>query len=28
VPFDLEHWQKVADEMYPDGLPERALGKS
>lgn len=22
VPFDLEHWQKVADEQYPDGLPE------
>lgn len=22
VPFDLEHWQKVADEKYPDGLPE------
>ena len=22
VPFDLEHWQKVADERYPDGLPE------
>lgn len=21
VPFDLEHWQKVADEKYPDGLP-------
>jgi hypothetical protein len=22
VPFDLEHWQRVADEQYPDGLPE------
>ena len=22
VPFDLEHWQKVADEQYPNGLPE------
>lgn len=22
VPFDLEHWQKVAEERYPDGLPE------
>jgi len=22
VPFDLEHWQKVADERYPYGLPE------
>lgn len=22
VPFDLDHWQKVADETYPDGLPE------
>jgi len=22
VPFDLEHWQQVADEQYPDGLPE------
>lgn len=22
VPFDLAHWQKVAAEMYPDGLPE------
>ncbi len=22
VPFDLERWQRVADEMYPDGLPE------
>ncbi|MFO0652823.1 MAG: hypothetical protein U0326_41790 [Polyangiales bacterium] len=21
VPFDLAHWQKVADEKYPDGLP-------
>ncbi|AEE54503.1 Eco57I restriction-modification methylase domain-containing protein [Haliscomenobacter hydrossis] len=21
VPFDLEHWQKVAAEKYPDGLP-------
>lgn len=22
VPFDLERWQKVARERYPDGLPE------
>ncbi|MDD3536094.1 MAG: N-6 DNA methylase [Candidatus Cloacimonetes bacterium] len=22
VPFDLEHWQKIADEKYPHGLPE------
>ncbi len=22
VPFDLEHWQKVAEEKYPDGLPK------
>lgn len=22
VPFDLEYWQKVADEKYPDGLPK------
>lgn len=22
VPFDLAHWQKVAAEKYPDGLPE------
>jgi hypothetical protein len=22
VPFDLDYWQKVADERYPDGLPE------
>jgi len=22
VPFDLEHWQKVADETYPNGLPQ------
>src|SRR5262249_36416535 len=22
VPFDLERWQKVAAEQYPDGLPE------
>jgi hypothetical protein len=22
VPFDLEHWQKIADEKYPDGLPD------
>lgn len=21
VPFDLEHWQQVAEEQYPDGLP-------
>ena len=21
VPFDLEHWQKVAEENYPNGLP-------
>lgn len=22
VPFDLAHWQKVAAEQYPDGLPQ------
>lgn len=22
VPFDLDHWQKVAVERYPDGLPD------
>jgi hypothetical protein len=22
VPFDLDHWQEVADEEYPDGLPD------
>ncbi len=22
VPFDLEHWQEVAEEKYPDGLPD------
>lgn len=22
VPFDLDHWQQVADECYPNGLPE------
>jgi len=22
VPFDLKHWQKVATEKYPEGLPE------
>jgi hypothetical protein len=22
VPFDFEHWQKVAEERYPDGLPK------
>lgn len=22
VPFDLEHWQKVADQQYPNGLPK------
>ncbi len=22
VPFDLERWRKVAEERYPDGLPE------
>ncbi len=22
VPFDLERWQKVADDLYPNGLPE------
>ena len=22
VPFDLTHWQKVAAEKYPDGLPK------
>jgi hypothetical protein len=21
LPFDLEHWAKVAEELYPDGLP-------
>lgn len=21
VPFDLDHWQEVAEEKYPDGLP-------
>ncbi|MCS4032411.1 hypothetical protein GGQ02_000789, partial [Salinibacter ruber] len=21
VPFDLDHWQQVAEEKYPDGLP-------
>jgi hypothetical protein len=21
VPFDLDHWQKVAEEKFPDGLP-------
>jgi hypothetical protein len=21
IPFDLEHWQKVAEEKYPNGLP-------
>lgn len=26
VPFDLEHWQKVAAEQYPDGLPEPHSG--
>jgi hypothetical protein len=23
VPFDLEHWQEVAEEEYPDGLPDQ-----
>ncbi len=22
IPFDLERWQRIADEQYPDGLPE------
>jgi hypothetical protein len=22
VPFDLQHWQKVAEERYPNGLPK------
>ena len=22
VPFDLEHWSKVAEEQYPNGLPQ------
>lgn len=22
VPFDIDHWRKVAEELYPDGLPE------
>lgn len=22
VPFDIEHWQEVAEEKFPDGLPE------
>ena len=22
IPFDLERWQRVADEQYPDGLPK------
>lgn len=22
VPFDIEHWQKVAEEKYPSGLPK------
>jgi len=22
VPFDIEHWQKVAEEKYPNGLPK------
>ena len=22
VPFDVDHWRKVAEEKYPDGLPE------
>jgi hypothetical protein len=22
IPFNLEHWQRVAEEQYPDGLPE------
>jgi hypothetical protein len=26
VPFDLAHWQRVAEEQYPDGLPEPHSG--
>jgi hypothetical protein len=26
VPFDLERWQKVADEKYPNGLPKPYSG--
>jgi hypothetical protein len=26
IPFDLAHWQKVAVEKYPDGLPKRYSG--
>jgi len=26
VPFDLEHWQKVAAEKYPNGLPKPFSG--
>lgn len=26
VPFDLERWQKAAEELYPDGLPEPCSG--
>jgi hypothetical protein len=26
VPFDLAHWQEVAAEQYPDGLPEPHSG--
>ncbi len=22
IPFDLEHWKKIADEKYPNGLPK------
>jgi hypothetical protein len=22
IPFDLDHWQEVAEEEYPDGLPD------
>ena len=22
VPFDLDHWTKVAEEQYPNGLPK------
>ena len=22
VPFDIEYWKKIADEIYPDGLPK------
>ena len=22
VPFDLDHWKQIAEEQYPDGLPE------